>query len=79
MTKNTDLNTQNSNSMAKKQEFKVYELDFGDTNLLSENMNEILEWIRSDMDDMRTHDVLEYKISIRLMTREQINKIPEWS
>lgn len=65
--------------MAKKQEFKVYELDFGDTNLLSENMNEILEWIRSDMDDMRTHDVLEYKISIRLMTREQINKIPEWS
>lgn len=31
---------------------KCYELDFGDTNLIVENINGITDWIESDMKDM---------------------------
>jgi hypothetical protein len=62
--------------MAKK--FKVYELDFGDTNLLSENSQEICEWIKTDLDNMDEKDELNYTVTIRMMTRKQIDNIPEW-
>lgn len=57
---------------------KVYELDFGDTNLLSENIKEITSWIEADMHDLGDMDELNYTITIRRMTREQINALPEW-
>lgn len=59
--------------------FKVYELDFGDTNLLDEDIDVILEWIKNDVADMKETDSLEYTITIRMMTREEIDAIPEWS
>ena len=57
---------------------KVYELDFADTNLLSENIKEITAWIESDMHDLEDMNELNYTITIRRMTREQINALPEW-
>lgn len=62
------------------EKFKVYELDFGDTNLLSENIADITDWIANDMIDLKdTDEKLEYIIGIRMMTRKQISEIPEWS
>lgn len=58
---------------------KVFELDFGDTNLLSENADEILAWIKSDMDEMKDDSELEYSITIRRLTRKEIDELPEWS
>ncbi len=60
------------------EKFKVYELDFGDTNLLSENIDEIVEWIKTDIHGMGEKDELGYKITIRLMTLEEIKELPEW-
>ena len=43
--------------MEKKEEkIKVYELDFGDTNLLDENIDTITDWIKSDMHDLKDDD-----------------------
>ena len=61
------------------EQFKVYELDFGDTNLLDENINVLLDWIKSDVEAMKDTEEMEYKISIRRMTRKEINELPEWS
>lgn len=58
---------------------KVYEFDFGDTNLLSEDPQVILDWMKTDMEDMSDDDELNYKITIRRMTQEEINALPEWS
>lgn len=63
-----------------REKFKVYELDFGDTNFLSENIKDITEWIANDMTDLKTTDnKLEYIIGIRMMTRKQISEIPDWA
>lgn len=63
--------------MAKK--IKVYELDFGDTNLLDENPKTLTDWIETDIRDMKEGDELNYTITIRMMTRKQINELPEWA
>jgi hypothetical protein len=63
--------------MAKK--FKVYELDFGDTNLLTEDAQGICDWIKSDLEGMDESDELNYTVTIRMMTRKQIDNIPEWA
>ena len=66
--------------MEKKEEkIIVYELDFGDTNLLDENIDTITDWIKSDMHDLKDDDELNYTIKIRRMTRQEINDLPEWS
>lgn len=62
-----------------RQKFRVYELDFGDTNLLSEDIKDITEWIANDMVEMGIDTPLDYHISIRMMTRLQISRIPEWA
>lgn len=59
---------------------KVYELDFGDTNLLSEDREVITQWIDADMDGLKKEtDELNYVIKVKFMTRRQINALPEWS
>jgi hypothetical protein len=62
-----------------REKFKVYELDFCDTNLLSENISDITEWIANDMAEMDLDTPLQYRVSIRMMTRKQISEIPEWA
>lgn len=59
--------------------YRVYELDFGDTNLLSEDIKTITEWIETDMSDLKEGGQLEYTISVNMMTCKQINAIPEWT
>ena len=61
------------------EKFKVYELDFGDTNLLDENIDSITDWIKSDMSDLKDEDELQYTIKIKRMTRKEINELPEWA
>ena len=61
------------------EKIKVYELDFGDTNLLSENLQDITEWIKTEAESMLDDAELEYRITIRRMTREEIEALPEWS
>lgn len=77
----TITNHLKSNTMQQETEetFMVYELDFGDTNLLSEDKKDITEWINNDMQEMDLGSELEYKITIRMMTRAEIQAIPEWS
>jgi len=61
------------------EKIKVYELDFGDTNLLDENLETITDWIKSDLHDLADGDELNYTIKIRRMTRQEIDELPEWS
>lgn len=59
---------------------KVYELDFGDTNLFSKHKDGILSWIESEMVDLKkAGQVLNYKITITYMTKAKYDKLPEWS
>jgi hypothetical protein len=58
---------------------KVFELDFGDTNLLSEDPEQILAWIKTDMLDLKDEDELDYVVRIKRMTRKEIDLLPEWS
>jgi len=64
-----------------KELFNVYVLDFGDTtDIFSEDILDILDWIKSESEDLKsTEEELNYKITIRKMTRRQINALPEWS
>jgi hypothetical protein len=58
--------------------FKMYELDFGDTNLITENKKDILNWIEADLDNIDENG-LQYEITTKLMTREEIDALPEWA
>ena len=58
---------------------RVYELDFGDTNLLSEKEHVILDWIKTDMENLKVDDDLNYKITVKMMTDKEISALPEWS
>lgn len=58
---------------------KCYELDFGDTNLITKSKQDILEWIKADMDDLTESDELHYEITVKMMTQEEIDALPEWS
>lgn len=61
--------------MAKK--IKCYELDFGDTNLISKDPMEILQWIKSELVHLQEGEELQYSITIKMMTQKQINDLPE--
>lgn len=61
------------------EKFKVYELDFGDTNLLDEDIDTITDWIKSDMDSLEDNSELQHTIKIKRMTRKEINELPEWA
>lgn len=58
---------------------KVYELDFGETNVIDEDLDNLLEWMKTEIQDLKEGDDLNYKISFRMMTRRQINNLPEWA
>ncbi|MGN6491189.1 MAG: hypothetical protein ACTHLE_04275 [Agriterribacter sp.] len=64
--------------MPTKKTIKCYELDFGDQNLISENKEDILNWIETDMYDLDKGDELNYKITIRMMTPKELAKLPDW-
>jgi len=69
----TDVNT-----VLGAEKIKVYELDFGDTNLITENKKDILNWIEADLDNIDENG-LQYEITTKLMTREEIDALPEWA
>lgn len=61
------------------EKIKVYELDFGDQNLLSTSIKDITDWISSDLSDLKPGDEsLNYEINIRMMTQKEIDDLPEW-
>jgi hypothetical protein len=60
-------------------EIKVFELDFGDTNLLDKDPQALLDFIKSDIEGMGDAEELEYKITIRRMTQKKIDDLPEWA
>lgn len=62
----------------KTDKIKCYELDFGDTNLISEKISDILGWIETDMGDMESFDELNYKITVKYLTQEEFESLPEW-
>ena len=64
---------------AKKEKIKVFELDFGDTNVLDTNPKTLLDWIKADMEGMADDEELEYKITIRKMTEKQFKALPDWA
>lgn len=61
------------------EKIKVFELDFGDTNLLSPKIEEIIGWIETDLHDLQSDDELNYTITIKMMTQEEIDALPEWN
>ena len=64
--------------MAKKT-VTVYELDFGDTNLIDTDIKNIISWIECDMQDMGLTTELNYTITKKEMTESAFKKLPEWS
>lgn len=76
---NLQEETANSNNtVLGAEKIKVYELDFGDTNLITENKKDILNWIEADLDNIDENG-LQYEITTKLMTREEIDALPEWA
>ena len=68
------------------EKIKCFELDFeDDTNLISENIEDIITWIKSDMNDLvqskegEDVDPLNYKISIKMMTQKELEDLPDWA
>lgn len=64
---------------ATEEKIKVFELDFGDTNLLDKDPQVLVDWIKSDMEGMADGDELNYTIIIRRMTQKEIDDLPEWA
>ena len=60
-------------------EIKCYELDFGDTNLIDKDIDQILAWIKADMEGLSQLDELNYTVTIKYMTEEDYKNLPEWS
>lgn len=58
---------------------KVYELDFGDTNVISQDIKTITDWIKADMSDLTGEDELNYTITTKMITPEEYAALPEWS
>lgn len=58
---------------------KVYELDFGDTNLIDKDIQTLLDWIKIDLQGMSDSDEVCYTITTQLMTKEQFESLPEWN
>lgn len=56
----------------------VYVLDFGDTNVVSEDPMQIIEWIKTDVFDLKSGDELHYTITTQMMTQAEIDALPEW-
>lgn len=57
---------------------EVYEFDFGDQNLITENIQEIVDWIKTDIGDMVNGDELTFTITRKQMSIMEFKKLPEW-
>jgi len=68
---------------------KVYEFDFGDQNLITENFQDILDWLKSDFHDMKTKeeygnedldldDEISFTVKTYTMTRKEVDELPDW-
>lgn len=67
----------NKNKMSKK--IKCYELDFGDTNLITQHVKDVTDWIEIDLIDLKEGDELTYTVTIKMLTQEEIDALPEWA
>lgn len=61
------------------EKIKCYELDFGDTNLISKDIKDITDWIANDMLSLENDDQLEYSITIKMMTAKELHDLPDWA
>lgn len=63
------------------EKIRCYELEFatGDTNVISKDIQVILDIIKAEMTDLKGRDMLSYTISLKFMTESQYKKLPEWS
>lgn len=59
--------------------FKVWVFDFGDTNLITRNPQDIIDWISSEIKPLKKGEELNYRITTKIMSPTQYRKIPEWS
>lgn len=58
---------------------KVYELDFGDTNFISASYKDLLDWIETDISDIKTTGKLYYEITVKYMKKKDYDNLPEWA
>ncbi len=63
----------------KEKKIKMYELDFGDTNFISQNPKEIVGWIESDIHNAKKGEQFDYRITIKHLSRKEIANLHEWS
>jgi len=56
----------------------VYVLDFGEQNMVSPNIDDIIEWIKADMEGMELTDSLQYTIKQKKIISKQYDELPEW-
>lgn len=57
----------------------VYELDFGDTNVIDPNYQEIADWIGSEISRLKDGEEYECKITCKKMTRKEVDELPDWN
>lgn len=60
------------------EKIKCYRLDFGDQPMICKDIDEMLSVIKSQCQDLRGNDTMEYEIDILMMTHEEIEALPEW-
>jgi uncharacterized protein YaiI (UPF0178 family) len=59
---------------------KCYVFDFGDMPLITEDIKIVMDWLEADVTGMKKEgESYESKITIKYMTRKQIESLPEWS
>ncbi len=58
---------------------KVYEFDYGETNVIDPRIGTILDWIETDMSDLSDEDELSYTITTRWIDEEEFLNLPEWN
>ena len=64
----------------KAKKYKCYVFDFGDMPLITEDLKIVMDWLESEVSGMKKEgESYESAITIRYMTRRQINALPEWS
>lgn len=68
-------------TMTKKNKLiKCYVFDFGDTPLITEDLKIIMDWLEADVSGIKKDgEAYESTITIRYMTRKEIDDLPEWS
>lgn len=58
---------------------KVYELDFGETNIISAFVEDIIAIIETEMRDMKVGEELNYTITTKMMSQKKYDSLEEWA